>query len=331
MKRKALILVLAIMVILLAMSCRNSVEGGRTRLSIHIEQDSSRTIMPSQTLMETRKYSVSGTGPDGSSFGPLLSTDSELSVTDLVPGIWTITAKALNAENNELASGSGQCSISAGANEATIVLDTIAGNGTLELDFRWNDDISDDEQLRISISIESSDGTVIARNRDVITSQGQDSVVLTLNAGCHVLSVQVSDSHGKLGVGATDAVRIVSNTRSSGVVELQTSKPVIHSGTTISIENAIGNPMNFYIDYYPKSPSKGQKVTLKACSSSIPDDIDAEDLSFQWYKDGVLLRNADGFNYAITAEQGVHRYDVIVNSRKEGTMCGASLTLSIPY
>ena len=331
MKRKALILVLAIMVILLAMSCRNSVEGGRTRLSIHIEQDSSRTIMPSQTLMETRKYSVSGTGPDGSSFGPLLSTDSELSVSDLVPGIWTITAKALNAENNELASGSGQCSISAGANEATIVLDTIAGNGTLELDFRWNDDISDDEQLRISISIESSDGTVIARNRDVITSLGQDSVVLTLNAGCHVLSVQVSDSHGKLGVGATDAVRIVSNTRSSGVVELQTSKPVIHSGTTISIENAIGNPMNFYIDYYPKSPSKGQKVTLKACSSSIPDDIDAEDLSFQWYKDGVLLRNADGFNYAITAEQGVHRYDVIVNSRKEGTMCGASLTLSIPY
>ena len=132
-------------------------------------------------------------------------------------------------------------------------------------------------------------------------------------------------------MGATDAVRIVSNTRSSGVVELQTSKPVIHSGTTISIENAIGNPMNFYIDYYPKSPSKGQKVTLKACSSSIPDDIDAEDLSFQWYKDGVLLRNADGFNYAITAEQGVHRYDVIVNSRKEGTMCGASLTLSIPY
>ena len=331
MKRKALILVLAIMVILLAMSCRNSVEGGRTRLSIHIEQDSSRTIMPSQTLMETRKYSVSGTGPDGSSFGPLLSTDSELSVSDLVPGIWTITAKALNAENNELASGSSQCNISSGANEATIVLDTIAGNGTLELDFRWNDDISDDEQLRISISIESSDGTVIARNRDVITSLGQDSVVLTLNAGCHVLSVQVSDSHGKLGVGATDAVRIVSNTRSSGVVELQTSKPVIHSGTTISIENAIGNPMNFYIDYYPKSPSKGQKVTLKACSSSIPDDIDAEDLSFQWYKDGVLLRNADGFNYAITAEQGVHRYDVIVNSRKEGTMCGASLTLSIPY
>ena len=331
MKRKAFFIVFATLIFLLTMSCRNSVEGGRTRLSIHIEQDSSRTIMPSQTLMETRKFSVSGNGPDGSSFGPLLSTDSELSVSDLVPGIWTITAKALNAENNELASGNSQCSISAGANEATIVLDTIAGNGTLELDFRWNDDISDDEQLRISISIESSDGTVIARNRDVITSLGQDSVVLTLNAGCHVLSVQVSDSHGKLGVGATDAVRIVSNTRSSGVVELQTSKPVIHSGTTISIENAIGNPMNFYIDYYPKSPSKGQKVTLKACSSSIPDDIDAEDLSFQWYKDGVLLRNADGFNYAITAEQGVHRYDVIVNSRKEGTMCGASLTLSIPY
>ena len=331
MKRKALFIVFATLIFLLTMSCRNSVEGGRTRLSIHIEQESSRTIMPSQTLMEIRKYSVSGTGPDGSSFGPLLSTDSNLSVADLIPGLWTITAKALNAENNELASGSGQCNISAGDNEATIVLDTIAGNGTLELDFRWNDDISDDDQLRISIVIEASDGTIVSRNRDVYTSDGHASVVLALKAGCHVLSVQVSDSHGKLGVGATDAVRIVSNTRSTGVVELQTSKPVIHSGTTISIENEVGNPMNFYIDYYPKSPSKGQKVTLRACSSSLPDDIDAEDLSFQWYKDGVLLRNADGFNYAVTAEQGVHRYDVIVNSRKEGTMCGASLTLSIPY
>lgn len=331
MKRKAIIIVSAVLIVLLAMSCRNSVEESRTRLCIHIEQESSKTIMPSETLMETRKYSVSGTGPDGASFGPLLSTDSELSVTDLVPGIWTITAKALNAENNELASGSGRYNISAGANEATIVLDTIAGNGTLELGFRWNDDISDDNQLRISITIEASDGTVVSRNRDVFTSDGQASVVLALKAGCHVLSVQVSDSHGKLGVGATDAVRIVSNTRSTGVVELQASKPVIHSGTAIAIENAIGNPMNFYIDYYPKSPSKGQKVTLKACSSSLPEDIDAEDLSFQWYKDGVILRNADGFNYAVTAEQGVHRYDVIVNSRKEGTMCGASLTLSIPY
>ena len=331
MKRKAIIIVSAVLIVLLAMSCRNSVEESRTRLCIHIEQESSKTIMPSETLMETRKYSVSGTGPDGASFGPLLSTDSELSVTDLVPGIWTITAKALNAENNELASGSGRYNISAGANEATIVLDTIAGNGTLELGFRWNDDISDDNQIRISITIEASDGTVVSRNRDVFTSDGQASVVLALKAGCHVLSVQVSDSHGKLGVGATDAVRIVSNTRSTGVVELQASKPVIHSGTAIAIENAIGNPMNFYIDYYPKSPSKGQKVTLKACSSSLPEDIDAEDLSFQWYKDGVILRNADGFNYAVTAEQGVHRYDVIVNSRKEGTMCGASLTLSIPY
>ena len=331
MKRKAFFVVFAVLIAVSLLSCKNAAEEGRTRLSIHIEQESSKTIMPSQTLMETRKYSVSGTGPDGSSFGPLLSTDSDLCVSDIVPGIWTITAKALNAENNELASGIGRCSITAGMNEATIVLDTIAGNGTLELDFRWNDDISEDDQLRISIVIEASDGTIISRNKDVSTAEHQTSVVLALKAGCHVLSVQISDSHGELGVGATDAVRIVSNTRSTGVVELQASRPVIHSGTIISIENEVGNPMNFFIDYYPKSPSKGQKVTLRACSSSLPDDIDAEDLSFQWYKDGVLLRNADGFNYAVTAEQGVHRYDVIVNSRKEGTMCGASLTLSIPY
>lgn len=321
----------AVFFLLISMSCRNSVESGRTRLELHIEQDNPRTIMPSQTLMETKKYSVSGTGPSGSSFGPILSTDSELSVNDLVPGIWTITAKALNAENNELAAGSSQCTISAGNNRATIVLDTITGSGTLELDFRWNEDICDEQQMKISIELEDSDGNVISRNKDVYTSEGHASMILSLDAGSHVLSVQVSSSKGNLGVGATDAVRIVSNTRSTGVVELQGSKPVIHSGTTISLENAVGKPMNFYIDYYPKSPSRGQKVTLKASYFSLPDDIDPEDLAFQWYKDGVLQNAADGFSYLITAESGVHRYDVIVRSRKVGTMCGASLTLSIPY
>lgn len=331
MRRKALLAVILIMIVVSVPSCRNSVEGARTRLAIHIEQESSKTIMPSQTLMETTKYSVSGTGPGGVSFGPILSTDSELSVSDLIPGVWTITARALNAENNELAAGSGQCTIAAGTNEATIVLDTIEGSGTLELDFKWNGDISEDEQMRISIVIEDSDGASVSRNRDVLTSEGQASVVLSLKAGCHVLNVQVSDSHGKLGVGATDAVRIVSNTRSTGVVELQASKPVIHSGTAISIENAVGRPMNFYIDYYPKNPSRGQKVTLRACYTSLPEDIDPDDLAYHWYRDGVLLRDADEFYYSITSEQGVHRYDVIVRSRKEGTLCGASLTLSIPY
>ena len=84
MKRKIIVL-LAVFLSLSAMSCRNQAEVGRTRLDISIELEESRTIMPSQTLMETRKYSVSGTGPDGSSFGPLLSSDSELSVSDLVP------------------------------------------------------------------------------------------------------------------------------------------------------------------------------------------------------------------------------------------------------
>ena len=331
MKRKLTLALFVALTLVLAFSCKNSAEAGRTRLELRIEQEISRTIMPSQTLMETKKYSVSGAGPSGTSFGPILTTDSELSVSDLVPGTWTITAKALNAENNELATGSGQCTISAGTNKATIVLDTITGSGTLELNFSWDEDICDEQKMRISIDLEDSEGNVISRNKDVYTSECQASIILSLNAGCHVLSIQVKDSKGNLGVGATDAVRIVSNTRSTGTVELQSSKPVVHSGTSISFENAVGKPMNFYIDYYPKSPSRGQKVTLKASYFSLPDDIDPEDLNFQWYKDGVLQEAADGFNYAITAESGVHRYDVIVRSRKVGTMCGASLSLSIPY
>ena len=134
-----MIVILAVLCALLsAVSCRNSMDGEGTSLSLRIEDgEGSRTIMPSQTLMDVQKYSVTGSGPMGAVFGPLLTTDSELSIKDLAVGKWTITAKALNAQNNELAHGEGTFSISKGENEATIVLDTITGPGTLQLNFKW--------------------------------------------------------------------------------------------------------------------------------------------------------------------------------------------------
>ena len=330
----AILLFIALMAFLIiAISC-NADEGSvQTRLQIRIEEDgASRTIMPAQTLMEIAKYSVSGTGPDGASFGPVLSSENTMSIQDLVAGTWEISAKALNVENNEIASGSGTFEISQGDNSAVVVLDRMEGAGSLQLDFTWDSSICSESMMRISITLDDSKGGVITKTRDVPTSDCSTSVVMNAPAGSHILSVKVLDSRGFIGIGATDAVRIVSNTRSAGSVRLETYRPQPSgSGTEVSLQNNIGFPMSFYIDYSPKNPVRGRSVTLLACYDSLPAGINVKDLIFQWYKDGEVRQLDKTGSFTITAESGLHRYDVIVRSPVEGTMCGATLSLSIPY
>ena len=331
----AILLFAALMAFLiLAVSCDTDEDLTQTRLEIRIEQDDgSRTIMPSQTLMEISKYSVSGNGPDGATFGPFLSSENTLSIQNLAYGNWEISAKALNVENNEIASGTGSVEISQGDNSAVVVLDQMSGTGTLQLDFSWDSGICKEIMMKLSITLEDSKGEMITKTRDVFTSDCNTSVVMKAPAGSHILNVKVMDSNGFIGIGATDAVRIVSNTRSTGNVRLETYKPNPSSGngTEISIQNNIGFPMSFYIDYSPKNPVKGRSVTLTACYDSLPAGVRAEDLIYQWYKDGEVRQLDMKGSFTIKAESGLHRYDVIVRSPVDGTMCGASLSLSIPY
>ena len=330
----AILLFIVLMVFLIiAISCNADDGSVQTRLQIRIEEhEASRTIMPAQTLMEIAKYSVSGTGPDGASFGPVLSSENTMSIQDLVAGTWEISAEALNVENNEIASGSGTFEISQGDNSAVVVLDQMEGAGSLQLDFTWDSSICNESMMRISITLDDSKGGVITKTRDVPTSDCGTSVVMNAPAGSHILSVKVLDSRGFTGIGATDAVRIVSNTRSAGSVRLETYRPQPSgSGTEVSLQNNIGFPMSFYIDYSPKNPVRGRSVTLRACYDSLPAGVNAKDLIFQWYKDGEVRQMDKTGTFTVTAESGLHRYDVIVRSPVEGTMCGATLSLSIPY
>ncbi len=327
------ILVVFFCVLVLAVSCSDSGNGGRTSLSLRIEERvGSRTIMPSQTLMDVQKYSISGSGPSGATFGPILSTNNELDIRDIAVGRWTVTARALNAQNNELAQGEGTIDIARGENSATIVLDEITGTGTLQLDFIWRSGICPEPQIRIVITIEDEKGNVVSRTKDVATSECSTSMVLNLPAGSHVLNIQVKDSTGNIGIGATDAVRIVSNTRSVGSVELNGSDvSVTDSSNALAIrfDNQVGPPMSFYMDYLPKNPSRGDFLTLYARHSTLPEGVSESSLRYQWYKDGVLMSPSSAGNLSMLAEAGTHRFDVIVRSNKEGTMCGASLILNI--
>lgn len=331
-KRTFILVAMLIFLLILAVSCKESSDGSITTVEIAIEDRSisSRTIMPSSALLQPHKYSVSGQGPSGQSFGPIISTESSITVSEIQVGNWSIQAKALNAENNELASGSGTFEIGRGQNSITVALDTIAGTGTLQLDLSWDDDITWRDSVRIDVSIQDVNGNeILATSREASTSSEGISILLSLGAGCHIMTVRAFDEDGSLDVGATDAVRIVSGTRTSGSLHLKPSNPNPTGDVAIGIVNQVGVPMPFYIDYSPKNISSGQTVTLSALHDTLDSSISVSDLHYSWYKDGVALSVGDSSTCSVQAQIGLHRYDVIVVSNVEGTMCGASLLLNV--
>lgn len=330
-KKTLTLLLVTALISAVLVSCQDSAEPVGTRLNIRITEPESvsRTIMPASALMEVHKYSVSGQGPGGKSFGPVYSTESSVTVESLDVGNWTISAKALNAENNELSSGTGTVFIGRGQNDMTVTLDTITGSGNLQLNLTWDDDITYLDSLRMDVSLLDTAGTVISTvtRESALNNADGISVLIPLAAGCHVLSVRVYDDDGSLDVGATDAVRIISGTTSVGTMHLKASNPSPAGELSIGFSNNVGVPMSFYIDYSPKVITVGQSVTLVAQHGTLPSNITS--FTYQWFVDGVLFSSGTSQNCTIQAAYGLHRYDVIVRSNIEGTMCGASMMLNV--
>lgn len=338
--KKYISMVVAVVVLmacsLLVVSCQDSYAYESTSLSVRIEGDGGqKTLMPSQALTQIHKYSLEGKGPDGASFGPIVNTSNQINVTQLPTGNWTITATALNAENNALASGQATINLKFGLNDVTVSLDEIPGSGSAKVNVVWDAGITKDSTFKISVGVENKFGSKITNNKNVNTSEGKTSFVFPLAAGSHIVTVVASDSNGTIAYGATEAVRVIDGTVTEGTIELKVgqtpssttgdSEARLHGSGGFNITNNTGMPMSFYLDYMSKDAKPGQLITLIAYKSDVPSDIQDSDLSYQWYIDGVLQTSSSSRMFSTIATAGLHRFDVVIKSSREGTLCSATL------
>lgn len=326
MKGKSFFILLCIVLLI---SCRQEPRQQRANLVVKLQDEvvgaqGAKTIMPKFNLMEAVRFSIEGAGPGGSSFSPVYSEGSEISVSELTLGEWTITARAYNADGKELAMGSAACTLVRGENSVTVVLDTIPGTGTAQISFTWEETISSCATIKITTIFETDTGAQVKNEKEVKTSEKKAVITQSLAAGSYVVKVQVSDDSGSIGVGAAEALRIVDKTQSIGVIPLASSG----SGVTVAVESKVASPMQMYLEYTPKSPVVGQTLTLKVNFSSLPSYVASSDLKYQWYRDGVLMKVGSA-TYSFKAEQGVHRYDAIVTNTRKGSTSSASVSLNL--
>jgi len=126
-------------------------------LTITVADRVSRTLLPAVS-MQPASYSISGTGPNGTSFTQSTSSGS-LTLSALAFGTWTVTVNALNSDGTLVGQGFGSAEVhTASTTTLAISVTPLAGSGTLSLSVSWPS--SQVESPSVQATLLDHDGTL---------------------------------------------------------------------------------------------------------------------------------------------------------------------------
>ncbi|MFA6846345.1 MAG: hypothetical protein WCR02_11525 [Sphaerochaetaceae bacterium] len=329
---------LTLSLILLALvGCKNQIEQPQTTKTVQLTLVSSqfceaeRNIVPEQALMQITSYHVTATGPKNATAVDIIATTSPIELGQLTIGKWTIHAEARNNAGDILASGDTTKIFSPATTTAQINLETLNGRGSLNVTFSWQDD-QVNENAYLSVKLTDQEGTEISiPSSSLLCATG--SAELTVNdlaAGSYVLQAKLFSDNTVVS-GGTSAVRVIENTPSSGTMLLFIGD--LTNEFDITIVNNTTFPVQGTITCSPSPITNGTTpfalaftpTNLKALGLS------AQDLVYQWYCEGEILTTQSTNTLTVSKPlAGTHRYDLVINSAKKGSVGSASILVSIP-
>ena len=320
-----LFLVLVLAVLFTGCEEKPQLATGTLRLALTSSHYSSaRSLTPDVDLMEIDSYHISGTGPKEQTFS--VDSDQQLvAIGNLTIGSWDIEAEALNAKGEVLVRGTLTTPLSKVTSSATINLDTLVGSGLLNATVTWDPEQVDTD-VRLEATLLDQEGGTIEYNLPALnTETGVVVLEKELESGSYLLQLRLF-SQEVLVSGATVAVRIINGETSTDTIEMvigdlsTTFEILLINDTMLPIEGSISSS--------PVAPNQGEEVTLIYTPLNLPDDIDQEDLDISWYCEGTLVE-ANSTSFTSIPEAGTHRYDVIVNHHRLGSLGSSTLLLSM--
>ncbi len=220
-------------------------------LTVSTNTGETRTIEPTLEDLTITSYRVTGTGPGGESFEPVISSVSPITVDKLVVGSWSITVDGLNESGDIVQTTTQNVLIEATeTTSATFNLDYPAGTGSLLMTIKWPQDVT---------SVYSITGTISPAVDEVssYTAYASDAVTVddmkTLTAdfagiptGSYSLNVKFYNSEGtQIGLTMMEQINVYADLTSIGTfilpeyffpVEAPTISP---DGGRISLEQLI--------------------------------------------------------------------------------------------
>ena len=324
--RTILICLILVLTVFLA-GCEEKPQDATSTLRLALTSShykSARSLTPELELMEIDSFHISGTGPKGQTFS--IDSDQQLvAIGNLSIGSWYIEAEALNLKGETLVRGTLTTLLSKVTSSATLNLDTLVGFGSVDATVTWDpDQVADDVYLEVTL-LDQRGSTIEYTVPPLQTETGFVVLNKELESGSYLLQLRLF-SQDVVVSGATLAVRIVNGETSTDTIEMiigdlsTTFEILLINDTMLPIEGSISAS--------PVAPKRGDEVTLLYTPTNLPQDIDEKDLDINWYCEGSLVQSQSN-SFTSIPEAGTHRYDVIVNHEKLGSLGSTTLLLSM--
>jgi len=308
---------------------QESTLGDTGSVTIHLNPSDriiSRTIMPDgSTPLAISYYKISGNGPSSQALTEVSSSSASITLDNLLVGNWSFTATAYNSNDKALATGSIDVYINSNSNTIDFPLTQVVGSGNLDLSFTWNtEQVKTDSTFSFSLSDEDGneyETVTISSNMET----GIGSATAALPSGFYRAEATLS-SDGVEIAGFSESIRIIDGTTSTATVNLIIGKVI--DDVNISITDNTESPIVGTITGVPSPVTVGESVTL-TYNATLPEGVLEEDLTYEWYIDGVKVDSATTKNLTINALAGTTRYDVVVGKGSTHSLGSASTSISI--
>lgn len=288
-------------------------------------KSNSRNILPPNGNLSTDHFSLVANGPKGQFISKDIIDESIFELKGLNKGDWTFTAKAINQFGKVLATGTKTLNLSQSNQTVKLEINSLPGHGNLSINFTWDPSQLDlnENNCNILINLTNQEGNLIETSLENIDyNEGTALLNHTLVSGSYTVNVILQYENEDL-AGATEAIRIIENTTSSGTISL--SLGLITSNFTIL--NSTGSPILGHITSVPQDETS---TLLTFVPQGLPDNISLDKLEYQWYNQGKPMLDETSSSCCIFPTAGIQRYDVIVSTNQIGSIGGASITVTYP-
>lgn len=298
-------------------------------IEIDVRDDTSKTLVPDVSL-QIASYDIHGAGPAGDGFD-LTNPDGNTKVDSLVPGEWTITVDARNADGIRI--GTGQSMTTVGAGETVplaVTVEPIEGYGAVEVVVSWDSGTLIDPS--VSVTLVAQDGTETSLG----TVQQQDGSYRATKAdvanGAYTIVVQLFDG-GSVAAGEAAAAQVVTGVTTSGNFAFSSVKPNDNS-ISVSIVLDMDDPLTVALSGTQAELDAGTSMTTTASVSGT-----SQSVNYSWYLDGEPVGTGDTYSTPTSLAAGTYDLSVVATTSGDGAgstrhsftvLAGASSAINAP-
>jgi hypothetical protein len=250
-------------------------------IEINLVSAISKSILPPAGSMDIASYALSGAGPDGAVFGPVILTGGNTATIDsLAPGAWVVTAVARNSVPQAIGSGTGDATVTIGGTAVCdiTVLEATSPNGSYALTVEWTAEVINPTVTGKIVTAASVETAQIFVNPNVSPAVSDTPLL----PGWYTNIVQLKSGTTLVG-GFAEAVRVAAGRQTSVTVSLKRTGEI-----TINITPDFADPLTI-----EKTPA-GTEVEVKSAQAnpfSIVAKMGTETVGTTnfWYLNGASL------------------------------------------